>query len=442
MGKKNSVDGFFGITKSGSSIKTEIFAGLTTFMTMAYVLVLNPTFMADAGMDWGKAFSATVISSIIACLVMGLYAKLPFALGPSVGISAFFAYTVCVGMGYSWKFGLTVVFTEGVLFLLMSIFKVREAIVDSVPLFLKNAISVGIGFFVAFIGLKNAGIVVSNEANFVALSHEWLSGSSLVAIIGLLITGVLMIKKVKGAFLLGMLITTVIGIPFGVTTYSGGSFLPTSPYFCAFSFKEIFADSKSVTDFLAITFVFLFNDMFNTVGTLIGCAGKSDMIDENGSIPNCGRALFADAVGTTVGAIFGTSTITTFVESSAGIVAGGRTGLTAIVTAVFFGLSMFLSPIFSSIPSAATSPILILVGVLMMEPIKDIDFVSDMSEAISAFLTILVMVCSSDIANGIMFGTISYVLLKLFSGRGKEINKLVWVSFGIFVLNAIISVIV
>ncbi len=434
------MDKYFKLTENGSNIRTEIFAGLTTFMTMAYVLVLNPTFLSATGMDWNKAFSATVISSLFACLVMGLYANLPFALGPGVGISAFFSYTVCIGMGYSWKFGLTAVFIEGIIFLLMSVFKIREAIVDSVPLFLKKAISVGIGFFVAFIGLKNAGIVVADESNFVKLSPNWLSGSSLVALIGLLLTGTLLIRKVKGALLLGMFITTIIGIPFGVTTYAGGSYWPTSPYFFDFAFDEIMANGKSIIDFLVITFVFLFNDMFDTVGTLIGCAGKSGMVREDGSIPNCGKALFADAVGTTVGSILGTSTISTFVESSAGVVAGGRTGLTAFVTAVLFGLSLFLSPIFASIPSAATAPILVIVGVMMAEPVRDIDFTQDMAEAISAFLTIIIMVCTSNISNGIMFGIIGYVILKILSGRVREISKMVWVSFGMFVFNAVMTI--
>lgn len=435
--KGEGMEKFFNLKENGTNVATELMAGLTTFMTMAYVLVLNPTLLSVAGMDWNKAFSATVLSAAIACLVMGLYAKLPFALGPGVGIAAFFAYTVCTGMGYSWRFALTAVFVEGILFIVMSVFKVREAVVNSIPNFLKKSISVGIGFFVAFIGLKSAGIVVADESNFVALSKDWLSGTSLVALIGLILTAALLVLKVKGALLIGMFATTIIGIPFGITTYAGGSFVPTTPYFFDFAFSEIFASRKSIMDFLVIVFVFLFDDMFNTVGTLIGCAGKSGMIREDGSIKNCGKALFSDAIGTTVGAVFGTSTITTFVESSAGVVAGGRTGLTAVFTAILFFISMFLSPIFASIPSAATAPILVLVGVMIIEPINEIDFSKNMYEAIPAFLTIIMMIATSSIANGMMFGVLSYVFLKVCSGKIKEIDKMTWVAFAMFVANAV-----
>lgn len=429
----------FKLKENGTDVKTELIAGLTTFMTMAYILSLNPTFLSAAGMDWSRVFTATAISSAIACFIMGLYAKLPFALAPGVGLGAFFSYTVCLGLGYSWRFALTAIFVEGIIFILLSVFKVREAIVNSIPLSLKKAFGVGIGLFIAFIGLKNAGIVISDESNCVALTPHWMTGAPLVALVGTIIGGILIKKKVKGALLISMLAATVIGIPLGVTSYAGGSFLPSAPYFFDFAFGEITASSKSLTDFLTIVFIFLFDDMFNTVGTLVGCAGSAGMLTPEGSVPHCSEALLTDAIGTTVGSIFGTSTVTTFVESSAGVVAGGRTGLTAITTGVLFLLSLFLSPLFASIPGASTASALILVGVLMMKPITELDFSEDITEAIPSFLTILFMVCTSSIPNGIMFGVFSYVLLKLFTGKGKTISPALWIVFAMFAASALVS---
>ncbi|MCF0238638.1 MAG: NCS2 family permease [Sphaerochaetaceae bacterium] len=427
---------FFKLKERGTDVKTEVIAGITTFMTMAYILVVNPSLLSPSGMAWDKIFAATALSSAIACLIMGLLANLPFALAPGMGLNAFFTFTVCLGMGHTWQFGLTAIFVEGVIFLLLTLCNVREAIVNSIPANLKKAIGAGIGLFIAFIGFQNAGIIVGDASTLVALNPAWFSNTSGVAMIGLVITGALLAFKVPGALLIGILATTVVGIPFGVTTYGGGSYLPPAPYFCQFAFQEVM---QSPFEFIIVMFTFLFVDMFDTVGTLIGCAGKSNLIQEDGSIPNCKEALFADAVGTTVGAMLGTSTVTTYVESSAGVTAGGRTGLTAVVVAALFLLSMFLSPIFNSIPSAATAPALIIVGVYMITPVKDIDF-DDMSEGIPAFLTLIFMVCAYSISDGIMFGILFYVILKAVTGKAKEIQVTTWIVFALFVAKIIVSV--
>ena len=430
---------FFKLKERGTDVKTEIMAGITTFMTMAYILAVNPGILSASGMGFGKVFAATAITSAIATLVMGLLANLPFALSAGMGLNAFFAYTVCLGMGYSWQWALTAIFCEGIIFLILTFFNIREAIVNSIPHSLKKAIAAGIGLFIAFIGLQNAGIIVGG-ATLVELSGSWFKGSAGVAMIGLVITSLLLIKKVKGALLIGIVITTIIGIPFGVTQYAGGSYLPSAPYFFEFAFKDIFSSGKTIFDFIVVMFTFLFIDMFDTVGTLIGCAGKSGLIAEDGSIQNCKEALFADAIGTTVGAIFGTSTVTTFVESASGVSEGGRTGLTAVTVSVLFLLSLFLEPLFGSIPSAATAPALIIVGVMMISPVLDIDF-SDYTEAIPAFLTILFMVCAYSISDGIMFGMLFYVLVKIFSGKIKEIGVTTWIIAALFIAKIIFKAI-
>ncbi len=430
---------FFKLKERGTDVKTEIMAGITTFMTMAYILAVNPGILSASGMGFGKVFAATAITSAIATLVMGLLANLPFALSAGMGLNAFFAYTVCLGMGYSFQWALTAIFCEGIIFLILTFFNIREAIVNSIPHSLKKAIAAGIGLFIAFIGLQNAGIIVGG-ATLVELSGSWFKGSAGVAMIGLVITSFLLIKKVKGALLIGIVITTLIGIPFGVTKYAGGSYLPSAPYFFEFAFKDIFSSGKTIFDFIVVMFTFLFIDMFDTVGTLIGCAGKSGLIAEDGSIQNCKEALFADAIGTTVGAIFGTSTVTTFVESASGVSEGGRTGLTAVTVSVLFLLSLFLEPLFGSIPSAATAPALIIVGVLMITPIKDLDF-TDYTEGIPAFLTMLFMVCAYSISDGIMFGILSFVLLKLFTGKVKEIGTTTWIVASLFLLKILFKAI-
>lgn len=421
---------FFKLKERKTDVKTEVLAGITTFLTMAYILAVNPGILSNTGMDFSKVFAATAISSAIATLVMALLANLPFALAPGMGLNAFMAFTVVLGMGHTWQFALTAVFVEGIIFLILTAVNIREAIVNSIPPNIKRAIGVGIGLFIAFIGMQNAGIIIGG-ATLVGLNPDWFHGPAGLAMIGLLITGVLLAFKVKGALLIGIVATTIVGIPFGITKYAGGSYLPPTPYFFPFEFSNIMS-----IDFVVIVFTFLFVDMFDTVGTLIGCATKADMIGKDGSIPNCKEALFADAVGTTVGAILGTSTVTTFVESSAGVVEGGRTGLTALTVAVLFALSLFFAPLFESIPSAATSPALIIVGVMMMTPVKDIEW-DDITEALPAFLTIIFMVVAYSIADGIMFGIVSFVLLKLLTKKGKEVTIMTWVVFALFVLKII-----
>lgn len=406
----------FKLSEHKTNVRTEVLAGVTTFLTMAYILIVNPLMLADAGMDFGAVFTATALSAAIATLVMAFLANLPFALAPGMGLNAFFAYTVVITMGYSWQQALAAVFIEGILFILLTAFNIREAIVNSIPMNMKKAISVGIGLFIAFIGLQNSGIIVGG-ATLVELG-DVTHGTALVAMIGLVITSVLVAFKVRGALLLGIIATTFVGVPFGVTSWAGGSFAPPSlaPTFLAFSFADIFS-----IDMIVIIFTFLFVDMFDTVGTLIGCATKADILEKDGSIPKCKEALFADAIGTTVGAMLGTSTVTTYVESSAGVTEGGKTGLTSLTVAVLFIFSLFLSPLFISIPGAATAPTLILVGLFMISPVKDIDF-EEATEAIPAFLTILLMVTSYSIANGIMYGALSWILLKLFTKKAKEIS--------------------
>lgn len=432
---------FFGIKERGSSVKTEILAGVTTFMTMIYILAVNPGILSACGMEFSKVFSATAISSAIACLVMGFVAKLPFALSAGMGINAFFAYTVCLGMGYNWQFALTAVFVEGIIFILLTLCNLREAIVNSIPDNLKKAIGAAIGLFIAFIGLQNAGIVISDASTVCALNPEWItSPACILTVIGLFITGALVARGTKGALLLGIVITTIIGIPFGVTKYAGGSYLPTAPYFFNFDFGTIFTNGKTIFDFIIVMFTFLFVDMFDTVGTLIGCAGKSNIMNADGTIPNCKQALLADAIGTTAGAIFGTSTITTFVESASGVAAGGRTGLTAVTVGVLFILSLFLEPLFGSIPSAATAPALIIVGVMMITPVREIDF-DDMTEGIPSFMCILMMVVTYSISNGIMFGIIFYVVIKALAGKIKDINVPTWILFALFVAKIVVNTI-
>jgi AGZA family xanthine/uracil permease-like MFS transporter len=409
---------FFKLTAHKTTVKTEVLAGVTTFLTMAYILIVNPVILSDAGMDFGAVFTATALSAAIATLVMAFLANLPFALAPGMGLNAFFAYTVVITMGYSWQQALTAVFIEGIIFILLTAFNIREAIVNSIPTNMKKAISVGIGLFIAFIGLQNSGVIVGG-ATLVELG-DVTSGTALVAMIGLIITSVLVAFKVRGALLLGIVGTTIVGIPFGVTSWAGGSFLPPSlaPTFLAFSFADVFS-----IDMIVIVFTFLFVDMFDTVGTLIGCATKADILEKDGSIPKCKEALFADAIGTTVGAMLGTSTVTTYVESSAGVTEGGKTGLTSLTVAVLFIVSLFLSPLFISVPGAATAPALILVGLFMISPVKDIDF-DEPTESIPAFLTILLMVTSYSIANGIMYGALSWIILKLLTGKTKQISPM------------------
>lgn len=434
--KDGMLDNYFEISKNNTNVKTEMIAGLTTFMTMAYILVVNPSILSATGMDSGAVFTATALSAIVATLVMGIYAKLPFAQAPGMGINAFFAYTIVLGMGYSYQFALTAVLIEGLIFILLTIFNVREAIVDSIPKNIKTAISVGIGLFIALVGLQGAGVIIHPEDNstIVALG-DITHGSGLLAIIGILITGVLLVLKVKGALFVGMIITAIIGIPMGITPIPSSivSMPPSlNSIFLQFEFHNIFS-----IDMFIVLFTLLFMDMFDTIGTLVGVSTKAKMLDENGKVPNIKKALFADAIGTTFGACVGTSTVSTYVESAAGVAEGGRTGLTAVSTAAMFVLALFFSPIFGSISSAVTCSALVLVGLFMIEPIKEIDL-KDYTEAIPAFLTIIMMPLSYNIADGIVFGVISYIILKLLSGRRKELNVATIVVGLIFILKFII----
>lgn len=406
-------------------------AGLTTFMTMSYILAVNPGMLADAGMDKGGVFTATIVASIIAMLVMGLYANLPFALAPGMGLNAFFVYTVVLGMGHSWQYALTAVFIEGVLFILMSFFNVREAIFNAIPMSLKKAVSVGIGLFIALIGLSGAGVIVQGEGTLVSLGNLLTPGAA-VTFVGIIVMAILMAKKVRGALLYGILISTVFALILGVTHAPEAWFqLPPSlaPVAFKLEWKNIFT-----WEMFSIMFTFLFVDLFDTVGTLVGVASKANLLDEKGELPAAGPALFADAIGTTVGALLGTSTVTTFVESASGVTEGGRTGLTSLSVAFFFFLSLFLFPIFAIIPSQATAPALVMVGLFMMSPIKDIPL-DDFSESVPAFLTIVMMPFAYSIAEGIAFGMMSYVIIKVLSGKAKDVSPLMYILALVFLLR-------
>ncbi len=426
---------YFKLKENSTTPKTEILAGITTFMTMAYILAVNPDILSATGMDKGAVFTATVLSAFVATLVMALYAKLPFALAPGMGLNAFFAFTVVLGMGHSWQFALTAVFLEGLIFIALTAFNIREMIVNSIPMNMKHAISVGIGLFIAFIGLKNAGIIVSSPATFVTLgdvTNITENGGAAVALITLVITGVLLALNVKGALLYGILIGAVIGLPIGVTTLpSSFEFTPPSlsPIFMKFEWSQILT-----IDMLVVVFTFLFVDMFDTVGTLIGVSSKANMLDKEGRVPRVKQALMADAVGTTFGAMLGTSTVTTYVESAAGVSEGGRTGLTSLTVAGLMLLALFLSPVFLMIPGAATAPALILVGAMMMTPVKNINF-DDFTESIPAFLTIVMMPLTYSISEGILFGVLSFVLLKVLTGKFKDISIVTIILAVLFMLK-------
>ena len=428
---------FFKLKEHGTNVKTEVIAGFTTFMTMAYILAVNPDILSATGMDKGAVFTATVVSSIIATLIMSLLANLPFALAPGMGLNAFFAFTVVLGMGYSWQTALTAVFIEGIIFVVLTIFNVREAIVNSIPVNMKRAISVGIGLFIAFIGLQNAKIIVNNDSTLLGLGNIT-SGSGLLAILGIIITAILLAYNVKGAILLGIFITTIIGIPMGLTKLSPhASFIPPSlePIAFKLDFSNIFTPNMFI-----VMFTFLFVDMFDTVGTLVGVCTKANMLTKGGEVPRCKQALFADAVGTVVGACLGTSTVTTYVESASGVAEGGKTGLTSLVVAILFTISLFLSHIFLSIPSAATAPALIIVGLFMMTPILEINF-DDYTESIPAFICIIFMPFAYSIAEGITFGVLSFTILKFVSGKTKDISLLTWILSALLLIKILMPVI-
>ena len=420
---------FFKLKENKTTVRTEIIAGITTFMTMAYILAVNPDILSVTGMDKNAVFTATALSAVVATLVMALWAKLPFALAPGMGLNAFFAFTVVLAMGHSWEFALTAVFLEGIIFLLLTAFNVRELIVNAIPMNLKHAISAGIGLFIAFIGMQNAGLIVKSDATMVTLGNMG-EHTIWIALFGLIVSGVLLALKVKGALLIGIFAAAILGIPLDVTHLPEGNWvsMPPSlePIFFKFSFAEIFS-----TDMLVVLITFLFVDLFDTVGTLVGVASKANMIDKDGKLPRVKQALFADAVGPITGALLGTSTVTTYVESASGVAEGGRTGLTALSTAGMFALALFFAPIFLMVPGAATAPALILVGSFMLSPILKINF-EDYTESIPVFLTVIMMPLAYSIAEGIVFGMLSYVVLKLLTGRTKDVSVVMYILAVLF----------
>lgn len=421
----------FGFNPQTTTIRTEILAGITTFLTMSYILAVNPAMFSELeGMPAGSVFTSTALASIIGCLVMAVWGKLPFGLAPGMGLNAFFVYTVCLGMGYSWQFALTAVFIEGLIFIVMTITNIREAIANAIPQNLRYAIGSGIGLFIAFIGLKNGEVVVDSQSTLVTLG-DITSGPALHTLIGILITGVLYARKVPGAMLLGILITTFIGIPFGATKLNGVVSLPDSivPIFMQFEWSNILS-----LDMLAIVFTFLFIDLFDTMGTLIGVSTRANMIDNKGRIPRLNQAFMADAIATTAGAMLGTSTTTTYVESASGVAQGGRSGLTAFVVACCFAVTLLFSPLFLSIPSAATAPVLVIVGLLMIEPIRNINF-SDYTESIPAFICIVTMPLTYSISYGILLGMIAYVLLNALCGKFRKITPTMYILAILFILK-------
>lgn len=433
--QKNFLEKLFKLKENNTNIKTEIIAGITTFMTMSYILAVNPAILSEAGMDKGGVFTATILASVIATVMMGIYANHPFALSAGMGLNAYFAYTVVLQKGNSWQFALTAVFIEGIIFLIMSLFKMREKIFNSIPMTLKKAVSVGIGLFIAFIGLSGSQIVVQGKGVPLTLGNLLTPGVA-VTVFGLIVTGVLLHKKIKGAILYGIILSTILAIIVGIASLPEKVIsIPPSvmPVAMKMEWSKVFTIDMAVT-----VFAFLFVDVFDTIGTLIGVSTKANMLDKDGNFPRVGKALLSDAVGTTVGAILGTSTITTYVESSAGVSEGGRTGLTAIITSALFMLSLFLAPLFTMIPAQATAPALILVGLFMMSPIREIDF-SDYTEAIPAFLTIVMMPFAYSIAQGIVFGMVSYVILKVLSGKFKDVSILMYILGILFIAEIILS---
>lgn len=432
------LNSYFKLKEKGTTVRTEVLAGLTTFMTMAYILAVNPSILSATGMDASSVFAATAISSAIATAIMALYANLPVGLAPGMGLNAFFAFSVCLGMGYSWQFALTAVFLEGIIFILLTVTNLREAILNCIPFSLKKAISAGIGLFIAFIGLQGSGIIVDNPATLVSMG-SLTSPNAIVTIAGLFAVAVMLIYNVRGALLYGILFATVIGAFLGVTktenfTLAGIFTVPSvAPTFWQFDFSQIFT-----TDMIFVLTTFLFVDLFDTVGTLVGVATKGSLLDKEGRLPEAKQAFMADAIGTCVGAVLGTSTVTSFVESASGVAAGGRSGLTALVIAFFFLISLFLAPVFLLIPAAATAPALIIVGLFMISPIKEVDF-DDFTVSVPVFVTIIGMPLSYSIAHGIAWGVISYVVINLLTGKIKQIHPLTFILAIIFAAKFIIG---
>lgn len=428
---------FFKLKERGTTVSKEIVGGITTFLAMAYILAVNPGMLSETGMPFGGVFTATAIASAIATLVMAFLANLPVALAPGMGLNAFFTYTVCFGMGCTWQFALTAVLLEGLLFILLSVFGVREAIINSIPASLRKAVAVGIGLFICLIGLTNGGVTASDTGTIIGFVNLNVP-SALVAIIGLVITIVLFIMNVPGAILIGIILTTIVGIPFGVTTIPEGwkpFSLPEAPLLFQFEWSSVLTGK-----FFIVFFTFLFTDLFDTIGTLMGVTEQAKLVDDKGNIPNAKGALLADAIGTVAGACLGTSTVTSFVESSSGVAAGARTGLSSVVTAVLFLLALFFTPLFALIPSAATAPALIFVGFLMMKSVSSIDF-EDITEGIPAFITIMVMPFAYSISKGIAFGMIAYVICKVAGKKFKDIPVVTWILAAVFIANLVFEAI-
>lgn len=421
----------FHIKERGSTVSKEIIGGITTFLAMAYILAVNPGILSGAGMEFNSVFTATAVSACIATLVMAFCANLPVALAPGLGLNAFFTYSVVLGMGCSWQFALTAVFVEGIIFIVISVFGIREAIIKSIPASLKKAVSVGIGLFITIIGLSNAGLCTTSTGTLIGFENlNLLHPTALVFVIGLLITIVLWVLKVPGAVLISIAITTIIGIPFGVTTV-GSDWSPMATPAAPYLFKFEWANALSIK-FVVVLLTFLFTDLFDTLGTLMGVAEQANLKDEDGNIVNAKGALMADSIGTVVGACLGTSTVTSFVESTSGVAAGARTGLASVVTGFLFLVALFFNPVFAIIPPCATAPALVFVGFLMLKNVKGIDF-EDPTEGIPAFITIMTMPFAYSISKGIMWGMIAYVFVKLVSKKYKEIPVVTMILAAIFV---------
>ena len=420
----------FGFNPNTSTIRTEVVAGITTFLTMAYILAVNPAVLCETGMDKGALFTTTALMAAIATMMMATIAKLPFALAPGMGLNAFFAYTICLGLGYSWQFALTAVFIEGIIFILLTVTNLREMIVYCLSDSIKNAISVGIGMFIAYIGLQNSGIIVSNSATQVTLGGLG-SATPILTIVGTILTAILLVKRVKGALLIGILAITLIGIPCGVTTMQGIISTPPSiePIFFKLEWSNIFT-----TDMLIVVSTLLFLDLFDTIGTLVGVCNKANIYTPDGKIPRLKEAFMVDAIATTLGSIMGTSTVTTFAESATGVSEGGRSGITAAVTSLCFLAALIFAPLFLSIPSAATAPVLIIVAVMMMESVTKIDF-ANFADAVPAFICIIMMPLSYSISNGIIFGHLAFVAINLCTGNHKRVSTGMIVLAVIFLLR-------
>ncbi|MFW6273437.1 MAG: NCS2 family permease [Halanaerobium sp.] len=431
------LENLFKLEENNTDVKTEVIAGFTTFMTMAYIIFVNPSILSDAGMPFDGVFIATIMGVILGTLAMAFLTNYPFALASGMGLNAFFAYSVVLGMEVPWQVALGIIFLEGILFIILSVTPVREMIVNSIPMALKTGISAGIGLFIAFIGLQNAGIVVSDESTLVAMGNIF-AGSGLVALIGLLVTGILHARKVKGSLLWGILISTAFGWVNGVTpAFDGVIAMPQMADWSEVLFKLDIASALDIA-MIGVLLSFLFVDMFDTVGTLVGVSQQAGYLDENGDLPKASKALLADAIGTTGGALFGTSTVTTYIESAAGVAEGGRTGLTGVVVSILFFLSLFFKPLIGIVPAAATAPALIIVGTMMMTNITKLNW-DDFTEILPAFVAMIAMPLTYSISNGIALGFIVFPVIKLFTGKGKDVHWLVYLLGIVFVFYFIIQ---